>query len=124
MATPCRKCGAEKTENVHHGLGYVLAKLFGYRLRMCSRCHRLRLIPRHTERTAGLLDRKPASKADVPGSCPACGKKDFRRSHRRLWERIFLRRPMVRCRACHTRFPLPRPVDLEGRPASPSADHN
>jgi hypothetical protein len=124
MATPCRKCGAEKTENVHHSTLYALAKLFGYRLRMCSRCHRLRLTPRHPERSAPRVEREPASKVEIPGSCPRCGKNDFRRSRRRLWERMFLRGPMVRCRACHTRFPLPRPVGLAGRDAFPPEDLN
>jgi hypothetical protein len=113
MAEPCRKCGAEKTESIHHGFLYALVKLFGYRLRMCSRCHRLRLTPRRPERTAPRVERNQASKAEIPGACPRCGKKDFRRSHRLVWERMLLRGPMVRCRACHTRFPLPQPVDLE-----------
>ena len=45
MATPCSRCGATKTETVRHGLMYNLARRFGYRLRMCSRCRRLRLLP-------------------------------------------------------------------------------
>jgi hypothetical protein len=45
MAAPCSRCGATKTESVRHGLMYKLARRFGYRLRKCGRCRRLRLIP-------------------------------------------------------------------------------
>lgn len=47
MATPCSRCGATKTETVRHGLMYNLARRFGYRLRKCGRCRRLRLLPLH-----------------------------------------------------------------------------
>ena len=112
MATPCKKCGAEKTENVHHGLLYAGAKLLGYRLRMCSRCHRLRLVPRHPDK---LSEEKPVS-APAPshpllGACPNCGKVDYRRSRRTFWEHVIMRSPIVRCRACRTRYPLPKPID-------------
>ena len=112
MGTPCRKCGAEKTENVHHGLMYSLAKALGYRLRICSRCHRFRLFPRHGERAVTTQEPRPVSKTQEKGACPKCGKSDYRRSRRHLWERLLFRRRMVRCRACKTRFPMPRPEDL------------
>jgi len=112
MATPCKKCGAEKTETVHHGLLYGLARAFGYRLRMCSRCHRLRLIPRQSKRPSGNSTEQPASPREVKGACPSCGKVDYRRSRRHFWEHVLLRGPMVRCRGCRTRFRMPRPVDL------------
>jgi hypothetical protein len=117
MATPCKKCGAEKTEDVRHGLLYSLAKAFGYRLRMCSRCHRLRLVPRHpkpsVEKPTPAPDPAPdpASRPPVMGACPKCGKVDFRRSRRLIWERLIFRGPMARCRACRARFPLPQPID-------------
>lgn len=107
MVAPCEKCGAEKTESVDHGLLYALAKVFGYRLRMCSRCRRLRLLPRRGERIARGEERKPRPESKVPGACPQCGEKDYRRSRRRWWERAIRRGPMVRCRACRTRFPMP-----------------
>jgi hypothetical protein len=106
MASPCKKCGAEKTESVPHGVLYQLAQVFGYRLRMCSRCRRLRLFP--------LLSRPSApvenpTKPDNPGGCPRCGSTDWRRSHCRFWERLIGRRRMVRCQACRARFPRPLP---------------
>ena len=106
MATPCKKCGAEKTETVGHGLMYSMAKMFGYRLRICSRCHRYRLIPRHGERPS--KSEPSASNPPAPGACPRCGQKDYRRSRRYLWERFIFRGPMVRCRACRTRYQMPR----------------
>ena len=112
MVTPCKKCGAEKTEDVHHGILYELAKVFGYRLRMCSRCHRLRVVPRHPRHT----DEKPTTGSATPppsyGTCPKCGKTDYRRSRRLLWEHLIFRGPMVRCRACRTRYPQPRSLDM------------
>ena len=113
MATPCKKCGAEKTEDVQHGLLYAGAKLLGYRLRMCSRCHRLRLVPRHPAKRSGEKS-APVSLPLRPltGACPNCGKIDYRRSRRTLGEHVLLRGPMVRCRGCRTRYPLPRPIDL------------
>jgi hypothetical protein len=115
MATPCKKCGAEKTESVRHSLLYALAKSLGYRLRMCSRCHRLRFIPRELGRSNGASPIKtaPAPAPALKGACPSCGKTDYRRSRRLIWERFVLRGPMARCRACHARFPMPRPVDLK-----------
>ena len=113
MATPCKKCGAEKTEDVRHGLLYSLAKAFGYRLRMCSRCHRLRLVSRHLKPSVEKPTPAPDSTSQPPvmGACPKCGKTDFRRSRRHFWERLIVRGPMVRCRACRARFPLPEPID-------------
>jgi len=48
MQTACRKCGATKTETVSEGSPLVnnLARVFGYELRQCSRCRRLRLLKR------------------------------------------------------------------------------
>jgi predicted RNA-binding Zn-ribbon protein involved in translation (DUF1610 family) len=43
MATPCPRCGATKTESVHHGFVYDTVRLFGYHLRRCSSCNRRRL---------------------------------------------------------------------------------
>ena len=42
------------------------------------------------------------------GSCPNCGSTTYRRSHRRVLERLMLRPLMARCRECDRRFPLPR----------------
>lgn len=126
MATPCRKCGAQKTEDPYHGLLYSLAKACGYRLRICSRCRRRRFLPlarprlndldeperlRREEPAQANLAINPGVEANPPGACPKCGKVDFRRSRRRSWERMIGRGPMVRCRACQTRFPLPQPAD-------------
>ncbi len=114
MATPCPKCGAEKTEDPYHGLLYSLAKAFGYRLRICSRCHRRRFLPVHRPRIDDLEEPEPLPSAEAkpPGACPKCGKVDFRRSRRRSWERLIGRGPMARCRACKTRFPMPRSANL------------
>jgi len=93
---------------------YSLALAFGYHLRMCSRCHRLRLLLRHGERSHRREERKRRPESELPGVCPQCGKKDYRRSRRRWWERLIQRGPMVRCRACRTRFPMPeREVEKE-----------
>lgn len=128
MATPCRKCGATKTEAVGHGLLYNLARKFGYRLRKCSRCQRRRLLPPHASKdspprsnsqlrdsealefAAEDANEKEPERSDV---CPRCGQKDYRRSRRRWWERLTRRPPMVRCRACRRRFPEPR---IDGPP--------
>ena len=40
-------------------------------------------------------------------SCPRCGSKDYRRSRRRWLERRQGSPPMLRCRSCNHRFPLP-----------------
>ena len=131
LATPCPKCGATKTESARHGMLYRVARMFGYRLRICSRCRRKRFLPRDHSRTGesqeGLTqpaaagppagdvsagqptldeESKPAP-AGRPDACPRCGKYDFRRSHRRFWERLIGRGRMVRCRNCRYRFPKP-----------------
>ena len=111
MATPCKNCGAEKTEDVRHGLLYALAKAVGYRLRMCSRCHRLRLVPRYPKPAVKEAVPDPAPRPPVQGACPKCGKIDYRRSRRLFWERLIFRGPMVRCRSCRARYPLPRLTD-------------
>jgi len=48
MPAPCQKCGATKTESVSERSPLVnnLARVFGYELRQCSRCRRLRLLKR------------------------------------------------------------------------------
>lgn len=119
MATPCRQCGATKTEPVRHGVFYSLAKSLGYHLRRCARCHRLRLLPKSEPKDAPLPPRPglfrrlipPGSQAPGakdPGGCPHCGAQDYRRSHRTTLEHLMGRRPMVRCRSCHKRFPMPK----------------
>jgi len=131
LATPCPKCGATKTESAHHGVLYRVARLFGYRLRVCSRCRRKRFLRRDSfragespeGRTQPAVAGSPAGdvsagqppgdgesgpgSADRRGACPRCGKYDFRRSHRRFWERLIGRGRMVRCRNCRYRFPKP-----------------
>lgn len=120
MATPCRKCGATKTEPSRHGPMHRLARRFGYRLRRCARCHRMRLVPLdeprdfpNDERLEGLdtsgHESPPdeALKEPAGPTCPRCGKSDYRRSRRRWWEHLLHRPHMVRCRSCRTRFPLP-----------------
>lgn len=103
MAQPCQHCGAEKTESATHGFLYTVARVFGYRLRKCSRCRRLRLLPRH-ERPAPSEASDPGSKP-APAACPRCGSTDYRRSRRGWWERLVGHGPMARCRTCHQRFP-------------------
>jgi hypothetical protein len=126
MAKPCPHCGAEKTESVPHGFLYAIAKVFGYRLRACSRCRRLRLLPRQGERREAsevdvvaseprAADASPRSgrtndadsQPPAADACPHCGSKDYRRSRRLWWERLIGRGPMARCRACRYRFPHP-----------------
>ena len=106
MASPCKKCGAEKTESVPHGVLYSLAKACGYRLCMCSRCSRLRLFPLPPQ--PRMRRERPPRRIHTDG-CPRCGSTDWDRSRRRSWERFIGRRPMVRCRACRARFPHPLP---------------
>ncbi len=109
--TPCQKCGETKTETVEHGLLYSLARMSGYRLRMCSRCRHLRLIPRHPEAphhiATGSADGSRSEGCFNSGVCPRCGSKNFRRSRRRWYEQVLRRSPMARCRACRARFPYP-----------------
>jgi hypothetical protein len=127
MVAPCPKCGATKTETGSHDLTYRVAKLFGYRVRLCSRCRRRRFLPRHSESSAEAaeenkhtaessdaeVERKPRGPNQPWRGCPRCGKIDYRRSHRRLWERLAGRGPMVRCRNCRFRFPLPEGAPRE-----------
>ena len=72
MASPCRKCGATKTDPVHHGILYKLATAFGYRLHRCASCRTLRLFARnHSKlRNASQLRKEPAI---VPGLAQAKG---------------------------------------------------
>jgi len=90
---------------------YGVAKAFGYRLRICSRCHRYRLLPRHGENMSRRAKVERRHERKVLGQCPQCGKADFRRSRRRWWERLIMRGPMVRCRACQARFPMPQAAE-------------
>lgn len=108
-APPCRKCGSTKTGSASHGFLYNLARFFGYRLRMCGGCRRLRLVSRSHEpepeviRSAPLKMPTSTSSGNSP-ACPYCGSDDFRRSRRR-WFDYLLRRPkMERCRQCRRRF--------------------
>ena len=111
-AKPCRKCGSTKTGSVRQGLLPRLAKTFGYRLRSCGGCHRLRLIKRHPE-TGPETIRQAVPKAPVPAKlkqdvgCPFCGAGDFRKSRRRWYDRLMRRPKMARCRSCRRRFPRP-----------------
>lgn len=121
MATPCRKCGANKTEPVRRGVFYSLAKALGRRPRRCARCHRLRML-RMDEPTDSPVPPRPGvlrrlfardpdpPEAQDPVACPHCGGKDYRHSRRRWHERVAGRPRMVRCRRCRKRFPLPEGV--------------
>lgn len=129
MVEPCPKCGATKTETGSHDLIYALAKLFGYRVRLCSRCQRRRFLPRHSSNTAEAaeeskptletpvaeVEKKPGDPDPSGPGCPSCGKVDYRRSHRRIWERLSGRGAMVRCRSCRFRFPRPEDAPPERR---------
>lgn len=122
MAAPCRKCGATKTEPVRQGVRHKLARAFGYDLRRCARCRKLRLLPRRKKRgadvAAGTFEQADAATAqerpafhdpDGFNGCPRCGARNFRRSRRNWLQRELLRRPpLVRCAACGYRFPAPQ----------------
>ena len=120
-AKPCRKCGSTKTGSVPHGLLFKLARTFGYRLRLCGGCRRLRLVRRNTEAEPEMI-RPPVSQMPAPApakntvGCPYCSSTDFRRSRRRWYDRLIRRPAMARCRNCRRRFPrpyvLPAPEDL------------
>lgn len=117
--TPCRKCGSTKTGSARHGFSYHLARIFGYRLRRCGGCHRLRLIPRHPETKPQLIRAAPQKN---PEACPRCGSLDFRRSRRRWYDRVLRRPKMVRCRNCRRRFSGPQisPRPMDSMPAKPA----
>src|SRR6266699_338048 len=95
---PCRKCAATKTGSVRRGLLSKVVRTFGYRLRACGGCHRLRLVRRQPEGEPETI-RQPVSKLPFPPrakntvGCPYCGSTDFRRSHRRWYDRL-MKRPM------------------------------
>src|SRR5580698_2316370 len=116
MAVPCRKCGATKTEPVRPGLRHKLARRFGYELRKCARCRKLRLIhrgPRKTPASGEVTESAPAAAPllrDPDGfhGCPRCGEKHFHRSQRNWLERVLRRPAMARCSACRYRFPIPQ----------------
>ncbi len=127
MAAPCRKCGATKTEPVRPGLRQKLARQFGYDLRKCARCRKLRLLARGKKRAvanvvtgvedvnggtaASPIAPDPAPFYDPDGfnGCPRCGETRFRRSRRTWLDRVVFRHPpMVRCSACGYRFPAPQ----------------
>jgi len=109
---PCRKCGATKTGSVRRGLLSKVVRTFGYRLRACGGCHRLRLVRRQPEGEPETI-RQPVSKLPFPPrakntvGCPYCGSTDFRRSHRRWYDRLMKRPKMARCQKCRRRFPRP-----------------
>jgi hypothetical protein len=117
MAAPCRKCGATKTEPVRPGLRHKLAQRFGYELRKCARCRKLRLINRRSRGVSSTGSPSEPEAATTPAfrdpddfhGCPRCGDKHFHRSQRGWFERVLLRRPpMARCSACRYRFPVPQ----------------
>jgi len=69
-----------------------------------------------TTTTAAEPEAAPAASESSPSqeqsrerthSCPRCGSKDYRRSRRRWLERRKGSPPMLRCRSCDHRFPLP-----------------
>ena len=126
MAAPCRKCGATKTEPVRRGLRPTLAKRFGYDLRKCARCRKLRLISRRPVAAPGGSGAnspeaapslaagvspgvEPAYDPDGFNGCPRCGERKYYRSARSWFERVVLRHPpMARCTQCRYRFPIPQ----------------
>jgi hypothetical protein len=123
MAAPCGKCGATKTEPIRPGLRHKLARQFGYELRKCARCRKLRFLSRGRKRTLNgqaapesgvateAASQGPAVFYDPDGfnGCPRCGDMRFHRSHRGWFERRLLRHPpMVRCSDCGYRFPAPQ----------------
>ena len=124
MAYPCKRCGATKTEVVHRGLRKRLVQSFGYELRKCARCRRLRIIERGRWQPAasnggaqgGTVDDAPSQASARPfrdpdgfNGCPKCGELRFDRS-RRTWLELKLlgRPPMARCASCGYRFPVPQ----------------
>ncbi len=55
MASACPRCGATKTESVHHGFVYDTFSMLGYRLRRCSSCNRWRVF-KHSASTGRRVD--------------------------------------------------------------------
>jgi len=98
----------------------------GYRLRACSNCRRLRIVPKSVfapnEKGAGYpAGNAPGQDGKLIGvqvhvdfdpdgfsGCPRCGAKQFERTHRTWLERKLKRPFMARCVACSRRFPFPR----------------
>jgi hypothetical protein len=128
---PCRKCGSTKTGSVPRGLLFKLARIFGYRLRLCGGCRRLRLIPLEPEggpETIRQPESKPPTPAPAPApvkniiGCPYCRSTEWRRSRRRWYDRLMKRPKMARCRTCRRRFPQPFiPLAPEGSVTQKSA---
>ena len=124
MAAPCTKCGATKTEPVRKGLRRRLARGFGYDLRECARCRKMRLMDRERDEprnknvvllpvdedpTSGAPNRPVYRDPDAFHGCPRCGAWNYHRSPRGWFERVLLRRPpMLRCYTCKFRFPRPQ----------------
>jgi hypothetical protein len=131
MSSPCRRCGATKTEPAHGRVVSTLVRLLGYRLRRCSRCRRWRVLPpgpflgpkASTEpdygsnvtatpgETRGSVSLQWATDPFDPdgfSGCPRCGGLQFERTRRRWLERTLKRPRMARCRACRKRFPYPQ----------------
>jgi hypothetical protein len=126
MASPCKKCGATKTEPVRHDWAYHLVDALGYRLRECSNCRRKRIVPKSIFTPNGQGAIYQADGASVKegelsqasmmadfdpdgfSGCPRCGRKQFERTHRTWLERKLNRPLMARCTACSRRFPFPR----------------
>lgn len=116
MPSPCRKCGATKTEPVRRGIMRHSTRLFGYRLRECSRCRRWRILPERIFRRDGLYsgaagENETANFGFDPDGfdgCPRCGKKEFDRVPRNWMERVWRWAPMARCRKCGKRFTYPQ----------------
>ncbi|HUY12331.1 MAG TPA: hypothetical protein VMX16_01715 [Terriglobia bacterium] len=107
-------------------MAYHLVDALGYRLRACSNCRRLRVVPKSVF-TPNAVDglymagkdagqggklSKDQGQADFDpdgfSGCPRCGSKQFERTHRTWLERKLNRPLMARCVACSRRFPFPR----------------
>ncbi len=112
-AGPCRRCGSTKTGSVGHGWMYRAARAFGYRLRTCGGCHRLRLIRREPDAEPEVIarpqrDAAPPLRMEAAVGCPYCGSERIRRSRRRWFDHLLKRPKMARCRDCRRRFPSPQ----------------
>jgi DNA-directed RNA polymerase subunit RPC12/RpoP len=126
----CRRCGATKRSRLRHPrLLYELVKVFGYRLYRCSGCRHFLLVKRQPETAPARSPVvSPPDREATPkpaNACPECGSTQYRRSHRKLSERLAKKGPMVRCRICRHRFPQPavnapsEAKQSEQQPASP-----